>query len=143
MLTKPEDRQPKWFFQDSNRHLCDRCVKNPIRTVLVEQTLRNLQQDGHGYKSIMVRFQISIFSYQRIKVKAVFRSFANLVCTLILSNLPQISMNYKRAILLQEKKKEHKTEFVPGDTSSPIRKTEGSADISSSSAEFNASRTVI
>ena len=32
---------------------------------------------------------------------------------------------------------------VTGGTSSPIKKTEGSADISSSKEEFNASRTVI
>ena len=38
---------------------------------------------------------------------------------------------------------EKKTSSVTGSTSSPIKKTEGSADISSSSAEFNASRTVI
>jgi hypothetical protein len=30
-------------------HLCDRCVKNPIGTILVKQALRNLQKDTNEY----------------------------------------------------------------------------------------------
>lgn len=40
-------------------------------------------------------------------------------------------------------KKKFKKSTGTGGTSSPIKSTEGSADISSSNAEFNASRTVI
>jgi hypothetical protein len=43
----------------------------------------------------------------------------------------------------EAKERTKQTSSVTGGTSSPIKKTEGSADISSSSEEFNASRTVI
>jgi hypothetical protein len=52
-----------------------------------------------------------------------------------------MNMNYRKDT--EQGKKDQQKKKNPGDTSSPIRKTEGSADISSSSAEFNASRTVI
>jgi len=56
---------------------------------------------------------------------------------------PQPTTEVKIIKPKEAKERTKQTSLVTGGTSSPIKKTEGSADISSSSAEFNASRTVI